>query len=333
MLRSMTKVLCTGAVLVALVGCRGPYKVEKFEEIGPNETAFVIPLEGETKEGQAQLQSVEFLESKRVVSKRISIPQRQHDLGRGPGNFEWIATVRVIKVDRSPVTREWTRGSSSGTSSRDEAVAVESKDSINFRAGANITCSIREEDTAKFLYYFAGKPLSEVIDTNVRGLVQTVLAREFGQRDLRQCMEEKIDAFTLCLEETRKIFAEKGLSVDYLGSSEGLLYDEKKIQDAINARFVAENDIEVAKQEKLAQDQRNTLLIEKAKAERLAAEEIAKAQEAMTLKVTLEVQRTLAEAQKIAAERWNGNVPTTILPQGSNLLFGLDAPRTQPASK
>jgi hypothetical protein len=334
-------------------------------EIKPNETVFVIPLEGESKEGQAKFQSVEFLEGRKVATKRVYIPQKQHNTGRTPGDYTWIPTVEVVRVDRSPVTREWTKGKDTGTSTKDQAITVESQDSINFRAGVNITVSIQEDDAAKFLYYFHGKPLPEVVDTNIRGYVQTVLAREFGQKDLTLCMKEKSTVFRMCFEETQKYFKEKGITVDYLGSSEGLSYDEPKIQDAINKRFVAENDIEVAKQEKLAQEERNKITISKARAEaealievakqeklaqdvrnqtllakaqseRQAAEELAKAQDAMQLKVELEVKKTLADAQKTAAEKWQGNVPSTILPQGSNLLFGLDAPRTataEPAAK
>ena len=323
-----TLFVATFAGLFAATGCMGPYKVEKFEEIGPNETAFVIPLEGETQSGQSTLKSVEYLEKNKVVAKRIIIPQREHALGRTPGNFEWNPTVRVIKVDRTPVTREWTKSAESGTSTNDDAIGVESLDSINFAAGVNITCSIQEQDAAKFLYHFAGKPLKDVVDSNVRGYVQTVLAREFGKLMLTECPKKKSDVFQTAFEESKDFFTAKGLTVEYMGSSEGLAYENAKIQDAINKKFVAENDIEVARQEKLAQDERNKMAIEKAKAEAQAAHALEEAREALTLKTELEVKRIQAEATKAAAEKWNGSVPSSILPQGSNLLFGLDAPRS-----
>ncbi len=328
MCRKMFQCVFVSLAVSVLAGCAGPYKVVQFEEIGPNETAFVIPLEGETKGGQATLKSVEFLESNKVVAKRITIPQRQHDLGRTAGDYEWIPTVRVIKVDRTPVTREWTKGHESGTSAKNEAIGVESLDSINFRAGVNITCSIQEPDAAKFLYYFAGKPLTDVVDSNVRGYIQTILSREFGVIMLTECPKKKGEVFKTAFEEAKTFFAEKGLTVEYMGSSEGLLYDNPQIQDAINKKFLAENDIEVARQEKLAQVERNMMAIEKAKAEAEAAQALSDAREALTLRTELEVKRITAEATKTAAQRWNGSVPSNILPQGSNLLFGLDAPRS-----
>ena len=327
MCRTMWRSVCLSLAILVLAGCNGPYKVEVFEEVGPNETAFLVPMEGETKAGQATLKSVEYLESNKVVAKRITIPQRQHDLGRGAGNFEWIPTVRVIKVDRTPVTREWTKGHETGTSGKNEAIGVESLDSINFRAGVNVTCSIQEPDAAKFLYYFAGKSLPDVVDSNVRGYVQTILSREFGALMLTECPKKKADVFKTAYEEAKAFFAEKGLTVEYMGSSEGLLYDNPAIQDAINKKFVAENDIEVARQEKLAQVERNLMAVDKAKAEAEAAHALEEAREALTLKTDLEVKRITAEAMKTAAGKWNGSVPSTILPQNSSLLFGLDAPR------
>jgi hypothetical protein len=81
-----------------------PVRVDPIEEIEPNETAFVIPLELGT-ENQAKLESIDFLEKNQVAAKRIVIPQRERKIGRWGHNIEWIPTVRVVTVDRTPVTR------------------------------------------------------------------------------------------------------------------------------------------------------------------------------------------------------------------------------------
>ncbi len=57
---------------------------------------------------------------------------------------------------------------------------------------------------------------------------------------------------------------------------------------------------------------------------RAMAEEFAKAADAQVAKTKLQIELTKAEAMKTAAEKWNGSMPSSILPQGSNLLFGLD---------
>ena len=167
--------------VVGLSGC-GPYPTEQAVEVKNNETAFVVPLEGDSKSKQAQFMSIEYLEKAKVATKRIVIPLRKRSLGRAWFDYEWIPLARVIVVDRSPVTREWLDK---------EGIKVESLDSVGFTVGVNCTGMIREEDAAKFLYYYPGNSLADVMNKNVKGFIQNVLAREFGSRDLSVCQKEK----------------------------------------------------------------------------------------------------------------------------------------------
>src|SRR4051812_9191016 len=257
---------CLAAMLVPaaglLAGC-GDYHEEKFEEVAPNETAFVIPLSG-SKEEQEKFKSLDYLKSAKVSAKRIQIPTVQHNTGYGPTDYNWMPMVKVIKVDRSPITREWTRRTHSGSSAKDQAIAVESLESIGFSAGATITVSIKEEDAPTFLYYYFGKKLDDVVDQNVRSFVQMILSREFGNLALSDCMKEKAKIFDMCFTEAKTLFAQKGITIEYFGSTEGLEYDDPKIQEAINKKFVAQNDILIAKQEALAAEERNKISVAKA---------------------------------------------------------------------
>jgi len=56
----------------------------------------------------------------------MSKPSRWRKTGRLWYSGEWIDTVKVIKVDRSPITREWTAGRDTGTSTRNEGIWIES---------------------------------------------------------------------------------------------------------------------------------------------------------------------------------------------------------------
>ncbi len=323
-----------------LTGC-GDYQEKKYEEVAPNEAAFVIPLTG-TADEQAQFKSLDYLTKAKVAAKRIEIPTEQHNTGRGPGSYIWLPTVKVIKVDRSPITREWTRGKNNGTSPKDQAIAVESLESINFRAGVSLTVSIRDEDAPKFLYFYFGKKLEDVVDQNMRSFVQGVLSREFGNLTLAECAKSKAKVFKTAYEETKTQFLEKGITLEYLSSSEGLEYDDPKIQESINKKFQAENDILVAKTEALANEERNKVALSKAKneaeiklmqakADAEAAQEFVKAGDAMMIKAQVDIAKAQAEAMKTAAEKWNGSVPNSILPQGTNMMFGLDQQRPTPA--
>jgi len=319
-----------------IAGC-GEYHEEKFEEVAPNETAFVIPLSG-SKEEQEKFKSLDYLKSAKLSAKRIQIPTVKHDTGYGWTDYTYIPTVKVIKVDRSPITREWVVRRV-GSSVKDQAIAVESLESIGFSAGATITVSIREEDAPQFLYYYFGKKLEDVVDQNVRSFVQMVLSREFGNRMMADCMKDKARIFDQCFTEARALFAAKGITIEYIGSTEGLEYDDAKIQDAINRKFVAQTDIMTAQQEALAASERNKIAIAKAemdakirvanaRADAEAAEQFMKAGDAMILKAQLDIAKAQADAMKTAAERWKGDVPATILPAGTNMMFGLDRQAT-----
>ena len=308
--------LCVAVCLMS-AGCVGPAKVPPIVTIETNETAFLVPLEGATKENQAQFMSLDYLEKAKLATKRITIPIRQRRIGRGYWNYEWIPTMRVIKVDRTPVTREWTQDKETGTSKTNEAILVESKDSIGFAVGVNITCLITEEDASRFLYNYSGKDLSYIIDHNVRGKVTSVLSREFGSRELQQCKSDKKEISDVLLKETRDAFSDMGITVTNLGLVGGLEYENPEIQSAINAAYVAEMNIKQQEMAKQAQIQINEKELSIAVNKRKVAEEWNLAKDAQIARTNLEIRRTIAE-------KWDGSFPRNIVPANSSMLFNLD---------
>src|SRR5437763_13380234 len=117
----MRKFIFLALLVPAVSGCMKPYDRPEYVEIDTSESAFLIPLEGDTS-NQAAFQSVQFLEQKKVAAKRIQISHRWNQTGYLPGQGEWIPAVRLVKVDRRPVTREWTRSAQSGTSAKNESI-------------------------------------------------------------------------------------------------------------------------------------------------------------------------------------------------------------------
>lgn len=154
--------------LLSATGCRKPVRVDPIKEIGHNEMAFVVPLEGANKTDQAQFGSVQYLEEAKVATKRIVIPQRWRKTGRYSWQGEWIPTVKVITVDRTPVTRQWTPDKDTGTSESNQSIQVESADSVGFSVGFGCTAMVAEKDTATFLYYYPSGSLARVMDTEIR---------------------------------------------------------------------------------------------------------------------------------------------------------------------
>ena len=303
---TFTTSACTIAVALAVSGCGNAPEVF---EIKSNETAFLIQMDGNSK-NQAAFMSEEYLAENKVASKRIVIPYVSVPGGRWG---QRVLAAKLITVDRTPVTREWTRSEKTGTSPSNQAIAVESSQSIDFTVGVVMTASIPEANAAKFLYHYAGTPLSVVADTNIRGFVQSALAREFGAIDLDTARKVKGQIFEKIFKETKAEFAGKGISIDNLGYSEGMTYTDPNIQRAINETFQAQMAAQKAEQKVLEAHQL-----------RLAAEEFAKAKEAAVAKVDLDIRLLQAQAQMKAAEKWDGHLPANVVPQGSSLLFGLD---------
>ena len=323
------------------IGC-GPKMVEQFVEIEANETAFLVPLEGASKSGQGKFMSEEFLNEAKVASKRISLPLRKHVTGKLPGSFTWIPTIKVIKVNRAPVTREWTGKAVTGTSSANEALFVESMDSIGFGVGLNVTAMITEEDSARFLYRFAGVSLDTIVDKNVRGFLNSVLSREFAKYDLNVCRTKKNDVIDIATREVKEHFKNNGITIANIGIAEGLVYVNSAIQDKIDEMFTAEMDAQIQVQTNLkaekarhneiklqelaneAQQKANEQKIKNATAEAEAAREFAKALSERTKQIDLEIKKMLAEAKLTQAKNWNGQLPEKILPSNSNLLLQVD---------
>lgn len=306
-----------------ITGC-GPVKLEQVVEVGPNETAFLVDLE---KDAQGKFQSVEYLESKKVAAKRILLPQREQTTGRGPGSFRWIPTARVIKIDRSLVSRKWT-GDASSEAAKDPMTApleVESLDSIGFAVGVTITARVDETDASRFLYFHAGKQLAEVIDTNVKSFILSRLSSEFGAVPLNDCRKQKNPIFAKVNAETTKFFKEKGITIEYMGLSEGLTYLNASIQESIDASFKAQQEKVTAEQERQAQLIRNQTLISRVTAESQAANELAKNLNAAMAKQRIEIELTRVKALATMAEKWDGKLPSNVIPSDNpfmGMFFG-----------
>ncbi len=241
----MKRVILAVLVLVSISSCK-PYHEDLYVEVLPNETAYVIPLELGSKENQTKLKSESFLEQNKVVSQRIYTPTQWHNTGRMWWSGDWIPSVRVIKVVRTPITREWTAKGAGTNETKQEDIEVESKESIGFGVGITATASIPEEWATKFLYNYNGRSLSQVMDNDVRGFVQNILTTEFGIRDLSQCQADRKAIFDTMRVATIRHFAALGVRIMNIGAAGQFNYIDKSIQNSINEKFSSEMKIAAA---------------------------------------------------------------------------------------
>lgn len=281
---------------LASIGCRKPYDVPEFHEIGSSHTAFLVPLEGNTKK-QKSFESEKFLESHLVATKRVQIPHRWVQTGRMWTTGHYVDTLRLITVNREPVTREWSADPNTGTSKTNQAIWFESRDSVGASTGISCTARIKDDKAAaKFLYNYpaakskqsatgqddgqnssqltnAGDGLASVMDKEIRAQIQgriSDFATYYPMDSLREHKREMMNYVRHgeLPEDIRpqgwkkepgviEFFDSRGIEITTLGQFGGFTYENKKIQDAIDGVFEAQQDEEVAKAETLAQTERN----------------------------------------------------------------------------
>lgn len=316
------------------VGCK-PYDVPEFQTIETSETGFLIPLEGEVGK-QKKMNSKEEAEKSRVATKRVQIPHKWVQTGRAPFSGEWVSTVRLVKVDRSPESREWTADASTGTNARDETIHVESADSVDIGVGFSCTARIEEDDASNFLYNYSGRSLADIIDNQVRLKIQEVTADECAKYNLDELRTKK----NSIMEEVRKVvipfFQETGITITSLGMSSGLKLDPK-IQAAID-KTVEDQQLKVsALAEKEAQTIKNeTIKLEaegKAEAVKIQAGAEAEAIKLVADAKAYEIEKASQnqeaylslknlEVEMERLNRWDGKYPIYFMGMGN----GKDAP-------
>ncbi len=334
-----------GALVLGLAGCA--YDKPVYVEWGPNVTPFLVQLEGD--HDQATVNSEEMLQRNMLNVRRVQITYRWQRMGYGIANGKYLPNERLMLVDRNPVTREWTATQDSGTRSRDEAVWVESSDSVGFSTGISITARIlSNEDAVKFLYnYPAGKirkvelhdkykddyevkevSLEDVMDFEVRARVQKVFSEEAARYRMDELRSKKNEIMQAVEKDVLAFFRERGITITTIAMFGGLHYENPEIQQAIDKVFQAQQDKAVAMAEAEAAEKRKEALRLAGAGEAQKKQEIAKG-EAEALKSVaeakaFELEKLLSNPQAYLAlkqielatkslEVWDGRYPVFLM--------------------
>lgn len=354
------------SIIFAGAGCRKAYDVPEYKEVDTSETAYLVPLEGDTT-SQAKFSSEKFLDDKKVAAKRVQITHRWNQTGRWEIDGQWIPSVRLIKVNRSPITREWTAEGKSGTAAKDQAIWVESQDSVGFSMGFTATGYIKEEDTSKFLYWYPSTDkdgtasLATVMDTEVRARVQQAVSEVASKYPLDVLRAKKQEMTDAARKDVVPFFEARGITVTTIASFGGMTYENAEIQKSIDNVFIAQQqkDVNLAKFEAQQKENERITLEADATAEKLRRE----AKGAADAKVTEaegEAKSLLArsnaikeagtaifqlrqlEIEQARVEKWDGKYPLYMFSAGGdgkspNLLLNVPqppiAPQTAPTAK
>jgi len=356
------KWLGKAATLVVLVslpallsGCMKAYDKPEYVEIDTSETGFLIPLEGDGTQ-QAKFQSEDYLKQRKVAAKRVQILHRWSQEGRISNDGRWIPTVRLVKVNRSPITRDWMSGNDAQGGNRrpsqsDKAIWIESADSVGFSMGFNCTAFISEEDAAKFLYWYPSGSLTEVMDREIRGRIQQVAAEVAAKYPLDALRSKKQEISDAVKKDVTNFFSGRGITVTTVGMFGGMTYENPAIQKAIDDTFIAQQLKVVSEAKFEAQKKENERIeleanatAEKARREaqgladarttaaKAEAEAIhvinAAAQEAQSNPLLLQLKSL--EVERARVEKWDGRYPQWWMAGGSggsspNLLLQVPA--------
>lgn len=300
--------LLTVMIMCGFTGCRRPYDTPEFVTIEASQTAFLIPLTGDTAD-QASFSSEEMLEESKVATKEIQIPHRWVQTGRHDWNGEYRAAAKLIIVERKPVSRSWESGDTAATSGN--AIWGETSDGIGFYVGMSCSAQINEEDATKFLYRFNNTPLETIIDREIKTMVKDEFNRQASKYNSSELHTNKAAIINAVKDSVTEYFKEFGITITVLGANEGFSFENETIQEAIDRKFASE-------QELVTQQNINDVTLAKAQAEADAAKIKAEA-DAEVLKIAAdaeaEANKKISESltpeliDKIKYERWDGVLP------------------------
>ena len=309
MIKKIVLATAVCASLTSLTGCRKPYDTPEFVTIEASQTAFLIPLVGDTSE-QALFESEELLESAKVATKEIQIPHRWVQTGRKSYKGEYRPSAKLIVVERKPVTREWV-STTDAESTSNQAIFGESLDGIGIYVGMNCSAQIDESNATKFLYRYNNTPLSSVIDNDIRAMVEDEFNKAVGKYNIADLQANKTAIMKDVTTNVKSHFEDYGVTITVLGMKEGISYENPAIQTAIDEKFSSEqliitqqnmNDVEISKAEAAAQSAK---IAAEAEAEVLRIQADAEAE--ANRKISESLTDNLID--KIKYEKWNGEMP------------------------
>jgi hypothetical protein len=245
-MKNIKLALLTVASAMLFSSCTPP-NIPDIQQIAPNETAFLVPLEG-NREKQVKFDSEEFLEKNKISVGRIEIPKRWRQTSY-PWMYwvgEYIPELVLIKVDRAPVTVQWQASVDTNgrpiRKSGDKSIWIESQDSVGFSVGFNVSAFIEAQNASKFLYIYAGRSLQDVMDTEVHGRVMEVAQTFSAKQKMDKLREMKGEMSESIQMDVKKFFTERGITITNIGMFGGFVYENEQIQGAIDGVFVAQQE-------------------------------------------------------------------------------------------
>lgn len=221
-------------------------------EIQPNQTAFVIPAVGGNLAEQAQFDSIDYLVSKKVASKRVVLEKTYV-------GARYVTNNIVILVTRTPVARQWTKSTGTGTGEKNQSLCGESIESIEVCFQIAASAEIQERDAAVYLYHYpttkvqnnqlgsvyTATELEAVVDNQVHNYLVAYLAEQTGRMTLDEIIAGKVSIVDQGAVQTKAYFGGRGITIDHLGMG-GELVLPPDVQDVRNRLYISQKEREIS---------------------------------------------------------------------------------------
>ncbi len=323
------RMLAVALLCLVSAGCR-PYNTPIFEDIDTSETAFLVSL-SPTGDDSTKFSEIADIQKAKVNVKKVQLERIFVQKGRLWFTGEYMNTTRLIKVNRAPITVNW---------SNKEGIWVESKDSIGFSTGIAMTaCIMNDEDAIRFLHRYPSGSLDKVLNHEVKAQVQRVFANEAAKENINDLREHKGTIIDAIEAQVLPFFTERGITITSLGQFGGFEYENPKIQEAIDKIVQAQQDKDVATAEANGARERKESLKLLGEGEASKALEIAKGEaEAIKLKADAkeyEVKKA-SDPQYIALKqlelqlehvrKWDGRYPTMMMGDTKGIMMTMPMP-------
>ncbi len=330
-------------LLLSATGCWRPFEPVKLEVIQPNEEAFLLPFTTNI-ELQTSTHTEDYLRKSLVYTQQVKVPQQWVPRGYEfvGANGEWRDAAILVRVDKTPVTREWTADPNSGTSAKNEAIWVMTSDQVEFSTGWTCTARVSSRDDAvKFLHNYPNGALAQVMDQEVRAKIQSAFGLEVTDLPMQELRLKATPHIQTVVDMVTSFFAERGITITNLGISGGFVYKDPSIVKTLVEVFNAEQAKLIAIAETSTQAEKNkTLQLEadsrakailtecEAEAEGIKLVADAKSYEMSKAGENPEAYMLLKklEIEQSRVDKWDGQFPMYFMGQGveslSMLLHG-----------
>ena len=172
-------------------------------------------------------------------------------------------TQDVLKYPTTIIAKNWT-GLAEGDSKVDMSMQIASKEGKNI--DADIYISVKPIDIAKIIKSFGTKSFDSIIDNDIYGLTKgklSTVSQEYSVYDMQSSRAEIQDKVFDILADT----LDEVYGVELVRFEIGTLILPADIQQKIDQKTQAQNEVELAKLERQKQDEINQQLVDEQKAQ------------------------------------------------------------------